>query len=161
MPQDIKFEDYSVHVKNKIADVVKAWLIETSHEICSQAQRNSKPVDTGQLKASWVEQISTAGGEYTAKVGSPLENAIWEEFGTGHYALEGNGRKTPWYVPVDGYTGRRKPTYFGKVVVVTFKDGKKFYKTNGKKPKRALYKAFKTVEPKAQRNLEKKLKELG
>lgn len=31
-----------------------------------------------------------------ATVGNPLQNAIWEEFGTGEYALEGDGRKTPW-----------------------------------------------------------------
>lgn len=137
MVNEIKFEDKSVYVKGKIAEAVIAWLNEASAEICSQAQRNSR-VDTGQLKSSWVRQVTTS--DYTAKVGSPLENAIWEEFGTGQYALEGNGRKKPWF-----YEDRHGKGHW----------------TAGKKPQRTLYKAFKKVEPKAKKALEKKLKELG
>lgn len=28
-----------------------------------------------------------------AVIGSPLENALWEEFGTGEHSINGNGRK--------------------------------------------------------------------
>lgn len=35
-------------------------------------------------------------GEMSCTIGSPMENAIWEEFGTGIYAENGNGRKTGW-----------------------------------------------------------------
>lgn len=136
MVNEIKFEDKSVYVKGKIAEAVIAWLEEVSAEICSQAQRNSR-VDTGALKASWVRAVTTS--DYTAKIGSTMENSIWEEFGTGQYALEGNGRKTPWF-----YEDRHGKGHW----------------TAGKKPQRTLYKAFKKVEPKAKKALEKKLKEL-
>lgn len=152
---DVEFEDYSVQVKQAINDACKQWLEEVSGEIEAQAKRNS-PVDFGQLKGSWNHHVS----DDTATVGSPLENALWNEFGTGNYALEGKGRSTPWYVPVDGYTGTKKPTYNGQVIIVYGKNGKAFYKTNGKKPQRTLQKAFDSVKKKAQKALESKLKGL-
>lgn len=152
---DVEFEDYSVQVKQAINDACKQWLEETSGEIEAQAKRNS-PVDFRQLKGSWNHHVS----DDTATVGSPLENALWNEFGTGNYALEGKGRSTPWYVPVDGYTGTKKPTYNGQVIIVYGKDGKAFYKTNGKKPQRTLQKSFDSTKKKAQKALENKLKGL-
>ena len=151
----IEFEDYSVQVKQAINDACKQWLEETSGEIEAQAKRTS-PVDFGQLKGSWNHHVS----DDTATVGSPLENALWNEFGTGNYALEGKGRSTPWYVPVDGYTGTKKPTYNGQVIIVYGKDGKAFYKTNGKKPQRTLQKSFDSTKKKAQKALENRLKGL-
>ena len=62
--------------------------------------------------------------------------------------MKGNGRKGAWYVPVDTYTGSKKPTYNGKVVIVYGKNGKKFYKTNGKMPNRPLDNAFKSLKTK-------------
>ena len=58
-----------------------------------------------------------------ATVGSPLENAVWEEFGTGEYALNGDGRKGGWFYEDD--------------------EGKGHF-TRGKKPRRALHRAFET-----------------
>ena len=66
---------------------------------------------------------------------------------------------TPWYIPVDGYTGHRKPTFNGKVVIVYGKGGKAFYKTNGKKPMRPLENAKTSSEKKIQRRLEQLVKE--
>ena len=62
--------------------------------------------------------------------------------GTGEWAVNHDGRKTPWYIPVDSYKGKKKPTFNGKVVIVYGKNGKAFYKTNGKKPHHTLLKAF-------------------
>ena len=81
------------------------FLTEVAGEIQGQAQRNSR-VDLGQLKASWQYVVDKA--KYKAFIGSPLENAIWEEFGTGIYAEDtkgaksGKGRQTPWI-----YTDRK------------------------------------------------------
>lgn len=58
-----------------------------------------------------------------ALVGSPLENAVWEEFGTGDYALNGNGRKGGWAYEDD----------YGE-----------WHFTHGKRPRRALHNAFET-----------------
>lgn len=121
---DIEFTDNSVKVKNAIKEAAIAWLHEAGSELQTQVKRNTA-VDTGQLKNSWNYKVDESKLE--AVVGSPLENAIWEEFGTGEFALNGNGRKTPW----------------------KYQDAKgKWRYTKGKKPKRALFKAFTKLKPK-------------
>lgn len=154
---DVEFEDNSVRVKNAIEEACIAWLHEVGGEIKSKASRNS-PVDFGQLKGSWDYHVDKSKMEAT--VGSPIENAIWNEFGTGQHALKGDGRKTPWFVPVEGYTGTKKPTYQGKVIVVYGKNAKQYFKTDGKKPQRSLQKAFDSLKSKAPQALENKLKGL-
>lgn len=155
---DFEFQDNSLHVKAAIESACLAWLYEAAGEIKSRTQRNAR-VDTGQTKNSW--QYIVNAGEKKATIGNPLENAVWEEFGTGQYALNGDGRKTPWYIPVDSYTGVKKPTYQGKVTVVYGKDGKQFYKTDGKKPQRSLQKAYDSLKNKLQKNLESRMKGIG
>ena len=119
----VKFEDYSIKVINAIGNAVGAFLEEAGGEVEAQVKRNSR-VDTGQLKSSWTHKVDEAQAE--VKVGSPLENAIWEEFGTGEYALEGNGRKGGW----------------------TYQDVKgNWHHTTGKKPNRALHKAMTSCMP--------------
>ena len=66
-------------------------------------------------------------GQHVATVGSPLENAIWEEFGTGEYALKGDGRKGGWF-----YEDEEGVGHF----------------THGKKPSRALHNAVTTKKAK-------------
>lgn len=141
---NVTFNSNVIHVSNIIETAVEAFLEEAAGELESAVKRNSR-VDTGQLKSSWQHKVDKVAKE--AVVGSPLENAIWEELGTGEFALNGNGRKTAWYVPVDGYLGRKKPTFYGKVVIVTGKNGEKFYKTNGKRPTRTFQKAKDACEP--------------
>ena len=141
----LQFEDNSAEVKRRLSESLIRFLYEAGGDLTSQIQQNSR-VDTGQTKGSYKYKVNES--DLTAIVGSNLENAIWEEFGTGEYALKGNGRKGAWYVPVDNYTGSKKPTYNGKVVIVYGKNGKKFYKTNGKKPNRPLDNAFKSLKTK-------------
>lgn len=136
MSNNVEFTDNRVHVRSEINDAVIAWLYEVSGEAASQVKRNTR-VDTGQLKSSWQTKVDES--KLTATVGSPLENAIWEEFGTGQYALNGNGRKTPW-----SYQDRRG----------------KWHHTIGKKPQRALEKAFTKIESKAKEALAQKLREM-
>lgn len=130
----IEFKDYSVEVKNEINEAIIAFLHEAAGEIVSQTKRNT-PVDTGQLKGSWTYEVQEHKGEAT--IGSSLENAIWNEFGTGQYALHGDGRKTPWkYKDIKG----------------------KWHVTTGKRPQRSFYLAFTFLKPKLQSALSKKLK---
>lgn len=135
----VTFTDNSVQVTNAIEQAAIAWLHECSGEIVSQTARNTR-VDKSQLKGSWDYKIDR--GKLESVIGSPLENAIWEEFGTGEFAVNKNGRKGAWYVPVENYTGRKRPTYNGKVIVVYGKNKRKFYKTNGKRGTKAFTKAF-------------------
>ena len=141
----LQFEDNRVQVKAAMDSAITAFLHEAGGEIQARTIRNSR-TDTGQTKGSYEYKVNESAGE--CQIGSNLENAIWEEFGTGEYALKGNGRKGAWYVPVDTYTGSKKPTYNGKVVIVYGKNGKKFYKTNGKTPNRPLDKAYKSIKTK-------------
>lgn len=90
----VKFEDYSMKVKAKLDDATIAFLHEAAGELKSQAQRNQTRVDTGKTKGAWDYKVDEGAG--VATIGNPLENAIWEEFGTGEYALNGDGRKGGW-----------------------------------------------------------------
>lgn len=118
----VQFVDNRVQVMDALDDAAIAYLYEAAGEIESQTKRNSR-VGSGQLKNSWTHKVDHA--KYEAVVGSPLENAIWEEFGTGEYALKGDGRKGGWY----------------------YQDEKgKWHHTYGKTPNRALHNAFTSLK---------------
>lgn len=151
----VEFKNHSIEVKKMLKKNAVIFLHEVAGEIVAQAKRNTR-VGQGQLKNSWTYTVDEHKLEAT--IGSPLQNAIWEEFGTGEYALEGKGKKDAWYIPVEGYTGKKKPTYNGEVVVVYGKGNKAFYKTNGKKPQRALYLAFEKLRGKIVKRAENIMK---
>ena len=87
----VKFEDYTLEVMEVIDNQINATLEECAGEIESQTKQNSR-VDTGQTKNSFQHKVVES--EHVAYIGSNHENAIWEEFGTGEFALEGNGHFT-------------------------------------------------------------------
>lgn len=151
----VEFKDNSIKVREALEDGVLQFLEEAAAEIESAAIRNTR-VDTGQLKGQWMHTLDDAKLEAT--VGNTLENAIWEELGTGEYAVKRNGRKGAWYIPVDRVTGKKKPTYNGEVIIVHGKNGMDFYKTNGKKPKRMLHTAFEKNKNKIIKRAEEVLK---
>lgn len=129
---DIEFTDNSAVVKAALSEGVRAFLYEAGGELQAQTMRNSR-VDTGQTRGSYQYKVEEGSGESTAHVGSNLQNAIWEEFGTGEYALHGDGRKGGWkYVDAKG----------------------KGHFTRGKKPNRPLYNAFNALREKLKRRLE-------
>lgn len=66
----------------------------------SQAKQNC-PVDIGILRASIVSETEVTASEIVGRIGSNEEYAPYVHNGTGIYAKDGNGRKTPW-----GYTVR-------------------------------------------------------
>ncbi len=132
----VQFEDYSVQVMAALDDAAIAYLYEAGGELEAQVKRNTRVGRTGQTKGSWQYVVDESKGECV--VGNPLENAIWEEFGTGEFALHGDGRKGGWTYR-DDYDG-------------------KFYKTFGKKPNRALQSAFNTLKNALIRRAEQVLK---
>ena len=154
MAGEWKFEDNSIKILKALDEVGQQWLEDATRILHRQVVQNSR-VDTGQTKSSWKKVVDGDKGI----VGSTSENAIWEEFGTGHYAVNGDGRKGAWYVPVQKVIGKKKPTYNGKVIVVYGKNGQAYYKTNGKKPNRALENAKNSTEKKIQKRLVQLVKE--
>lgn len=132
----VEFKDYTIQVKKALDSSVVGVLGECAGEVESQVKRNSR-VDTGQLENSWQHNVKSSGDEHTATIGSPLENAIWEEFGTGDYALNGDGRKGGW-------------------VYVDAKGNGHF--THGKKPRRAFWKAYTSLKSKIIKRIQDALK---
>ena len=72
---------------------VKRIVVETANLLKAEAVARA-PVDTGDLKQSIEVDILNDG--LTAIVTVGVHYAIYIEFGTGIYAVKGNGRKTPW-----------------------------------------------------------------
>lgn len=122
MGMDIRIETYQDEVKGKFRDIAIAWLHEASGELAS-AVRNNQRVRTGKTRQSWRYVVDEQKLE--GIVGSDMENAIWEEFGTGEYALNGNGRKGGWR-----YVDEKGQGHF----------------TRGKRPIRPLYKAYMSLK---------------
>jgi hypothetical protein len=129
---NVEFKDFTIEVKGAINSLASRVLEEVAGEVESQVKRNTV-VDTGKTKNSWTHRVSQSGDGYTATVGSPEENAIWEEFGTGDYALNGNGRKGGWF-----YVDERGKGHF----------------THGKHPRRPLYKTYTAMKNKIIRHIQ-------
>lgn len=133
----VEFQDFSIKVKDAMDNRINAVLEECAGELESQTKRNSR-VKTGKTKNSFRHKIIDS--EHTAYIGSDYENSIWEEFGTGEHALNGNGRKGGWAYE-DPKTGETIWTY-------------------GKKPSRAFWKAYTSLKNKIINRIQNALKGL-
>ena len=154
----VKFEDFSLEVKNAIESEAIAFLHEASGELVRQIARNidaSASNDTGQLKGSYRYDIDESSLKST--IGSPLENSIWEEYGTGERAEKGNGRKGGWYIPAERLSAKAKAKMAANKTTI---NGKEYYFTKGKMPKRHFRKAYTKMKPKIIRMGQERFKQL-
>lgn len=94
----VRFDDYSIKVTDALDGAAKRFLIEAANEVTSQTIRTTPPKKQ-QLRGSWSNSVDE--GTKTAQIGSPLEESFWNEFGTGSYAMHGDGRKG-WWVYIEG-----------------------------------------------------------
>ena len=124
MASKVVFEDYTIKVKDVMDDGINAVLEECAGELESQVERNSR-VDTGKTKNSFRHKVDDEA--HIAYIGSDEENAIREEFGTGEYALHGDGRKGGWF-----YVDAKGDGHF----------------TRGKRPSRAFWNAYTSLKNK-------------
>ncbi|MCX4341326.1 MAG: HK97 gp10 family phage protein [Lachnospiraceae bacterium] len=122
MGMDIHIETHQDEVTEEFRKTAIAWLHEAGGELLA-AVRNNQRVRTGKTRQSWRYEVDESRLECV--VASDSQNAIWEEFGTGEYALNGNGRKGGWWY-VD-------------------EQGKRHF-TRGKRPIRPLYKAYMSLK---------------
>ena len=136
MANDVEFHDYSIKVKEAIDDLMNIALEECAGELESQVKRNSR-VDTRKTSNSFRHYVDEQAHEAT--IGSSEENAIWEEFGTGEHALNGDGRKGGWY-----YEDEKGNGHF----------------THGKRPSRAFWKAYTSLKAKIIKHIQDVLKGL-
>lgn len=90
------------------------------------------PVDMGALRASIHSEVEVTSEAIVGRIGSQLEYAPYVHQGTGIYAKEGNGRKTPW-------------KWYGKIGKY-----KGWHTTDGQKPQPFLQKAITSCRSKIQ-----------
>lgn len=91
---DVEIESHEQEVKQTFRRTAIAWLHEACGELLSQV-RNNQRVRTGRTKGSWRYLIRE--DDLEGLVASDSMNAVYEEFGTGEYALNGKGRKGGWW----------------------------------------------------------------
>ena len=116
----VHLESNVIEVKAALDDACITYLYEAGSTMQRQVANNTR-VATGDTAGAWDFIVDESEGKCT--VGNPMQNAIWEEFGTGEFALKGNGRKGGWRYQDD--------------------EGK-WHHTYGKTPTRALHNAFVT-----------------
>lgn len=136
---EVKFTDNS---KEVISEKNKA-VIRALKAIGMTAEGYAKencPVDTGRLRNS----ISNAVRDNDVYIGTNVEYAPYIEYGTGIYADNGKGRKTPWLVAVPDDAGGK---WAGKAFV-----------TQGMKPSHFLKKAATEHSDEYKQILEKEMK---
>lgn len=87
-----------------IANVTKACLL-----VEREGKKNC-PVDQGPLRAAMCHDVNVGFGEVIGRIGNTMEYAPYVHQGTGIYAKDGNGRKTPWKYKAEGgkYAGWHK-----------------------------------------------------
>ena len=99
MDFDIKFEDL-----DKIIDKIEDFddvreMTSAMQDACNLvegAAKDKAPKDTGALRRSITSNVEVTGNSIEGIVFTPLEYAPYVEYGTGLFAENGNGRKTPW-----------------------------------------------------------------
>lgn len=124
MSFDIHIDTHEEEAKLNFRKVAIAFLHEACGELVAQV-RNNQRVKTGKTRRSWKYEVDTV--KLCGYVASDSMNAVYEEFGTGEYALSGNGRKGGWW-----YRDENNKLHF----------------TLGKKPHRPLYRAYTIMKPK-------------
>lgn len=58
--------------------------------------KQKAPKDTGRLIGSIESEVERQGNTIIGTVFTPVEYAPYQEYGTGLFAVNGDGRKTPW-----------------------------------------------------------------
>lgn len=170
MPSEVVLIDNSATFKAALAEEVYAWLYTWSNEIASQAKRNCKmDGNVGvQLRGSYTAVVDTEARE--AKIGSPLESAYWEEYGTGSHAdtVKNGGKpgRPMWWVYVTDKTPRADhPIYRtekeAKAIAAAWReDGEDAHASNGTDPHYTLERAFANTKHKAKADARTRLRGL-
>ena len=115
MPDNSEFAKSVDNATDQIIQDMKEKMDRSCLVVEGEARKNC-PVDQGELRASIASETEATEEEVIGRIGSNLEYAPYVHNGTGIYAKDGNGRKTPW-----GYTVKA-----GKY--------KGFHWTHGQKP---------------------------
>ena len=100
------FEQACDNSVNKMQELLMQNMEQTLDHVAGKA-KEKVGVGTGALRADTRSLgVEIVGDEVHGSVGNSLEHAIYHHQGTGIYAVNGNGRKTPW-VYEDPKTGEK------------------------------------------------------
>lgn len=161
-----KFVDNSSEVKAAINQTTIEWLYEWANEIASHAKDNCQLEDDAgaQLRGSYRAEVDEGAGQ--AQIGSSLEAAYWEEFGTGSYAdtSKNGGRqgRSDWWVYYRNSGPNPDTPHYDETTAKSVAEslrqaGRDALASNGRRPNYTLEKAFTANKDKAIADLEKKL----
>ena len=161
---NVELIDNSIAVKAELNDTTIAWLYDWAKTIASSAKDDTQlDGDAGtELRKSYRAEVDEGKGE--AMIGSPLEAAWWEEFGTGSHAVRKPSRPG-WWIYIEGQDSRpgggrvysTKEEADQMAAYIKRRYGKNAIVTNGRKPAKTLETAFTTNKPKAIADLSKRL----
>ena len=143
----IVFEDFTGEVTEEIEQIILNWLEEGASEIESQTiQKTGTGAYYRNIAENWTHIVDK--DKYEAIIGNPLENSLWVEFGTGEYALNGDGRKGYWVFVKgsDGKSSKSTKQYTlqeaKQTVAFMRSKGLDAMYTKGTPPKRPLHHSF-------------------
>lgn len=122
-----------VKIANGSTEAMRNGAMTTMLRVVNQAKRLCA-VRTGNLRSSITAGKLDDGAYASSGGGGGLKDvkyAVYVEYGTGIYAVNGNGRQTPW-------------TYF---------DGKNFHRTRGNKPHPYFTPAVEAAMPFAEQDM--------
>lgn len=95
----------NIIIKEKIKGGIEKALYAAGLFLVAKAKEKAR-IDTGRLVGSINFELID-DGRIGVRIGTNVEYAIYIEKGTGIYAIDGNGRKTPWiYTDEEGNTHR-------------------------------------------------------
>jgi HK97 gp10 family phage protein len=86
-----KLQDLSVNVEKYFSAVGEKAMAPVE-----RAAKEKCNVDQGDTRGSITTQTETTDDGVEIRVGTPKRSAVYLEFGTGIYAENGQGRKSPW-----------------------------------------------------------------
>lgn len=157
---NVKFVNNSIKVKEEINATTIGWLNDWANTIASHAKNNTKlDGEAGiALRKDYRAVVDEGKGE--AKVGSQLEAALWEEFGTGSHAVHGDGRPG-WWVYKDGYQGNGGEQLTEAEAKAIAAEDPTVHATNGREPAKTLETAFTVNKPKAIADLDRRMGRLS
>lgn len=159
---ELIFEDFTGEVNEQIEGILIKWLEEASSELASQAAtRTGTGAYYREIASRWTNLVDK--DKFEAYVGNPLEDAIWAEYGTGEYALNGDGRKGYWVFVKDSAGVSKSTKQYtleeAKATVAFMRaNGLDAVYTCGNPPKRCLHLAFLNNEKMLKDHLRDELK---
>ncbi len=127
-------EEWAKSLENATTEIINKQ-VKKMQKACLLVEAEAKaqcPVDMGALRASIHSEVEVTPEAITGRIGSQLEYAPYVHQGTGIYAKEGNGRKSPW-------------KWYGKIGKY-----KGWHTTDGQKPQPFLQKAVTSCKSKIQ-----------